>query len=142
MQKLLDQFRHSNLDMVALRLSVIIIFLVFGTMKWFDFEVEILKPMISPTWLNFLYDLFGYHGASYFLGVVEGLAYISLILGFSRPLWGILGGVLVLGTAVVTLSMLPQLGFDAFIFKDILLIGAALVLIKNDLNRFYATKSA
>lgn len=118
-----------------LRLSVIIIFLAFGTTKWFEFEVEILKPLISPTWLSFLYDLFGYHGASYFLGVVENIAFISLFIGFWKPKFGVLGAILVLGTALVTLSMLPQLGFNSFIFKDILLFGAALTLLKQDLNR-------
>ncbi|MDO4696048.1 MAG: DUF417 family protein [Neisseria sp.] len=141
MKKCLNRFSCSNFDILILRLSVIIIFLVFGTTKWFDFEVEILKPMISATWLSFLYDLFSYHGASYFLGVVEGITYIALIVGFYRPFWGVLGAVLVLATAAVTLSMLPQLGFDPFIFKDILLIGSALVLLKNDLKRLHAEQS-
>lgn len=140
MQKLINAFRHSQIDIAVLRLSVIIVFLAFGVAKWFEFEVQLLKPLISPTWLNFLYDWFGYHGASYFLGVVEGIAYVGLFVGFWLPKWGIVGAITVLGTGFVTLSMMLQLGFNGFIFKDILLIGAGLVLLKTDLNRLYTEK--
>lgn len=135
MLKLIHQFRHSQIDLIILRLSVILIFLIFGNTKWFEFEVQILKPMISNTWLNFLYEILGYYGTSYFLGVIESIGYLSLIAGFWKPKFGILGALIIIGTAIVTLSMLPQLGFNGFIFKDILLIGAGLVLLKNDLNK-------
>ena len=136
MKHFIDNFKKSNLDIIVLRICVLLIFLVYGIAKWFDFEVELLKPIISNTWLSFLYSLFGYHGASYFLGIVEGIAYISLALGFFRPKLGIIGDLIVIGTALVTLSLLPQLGrLDGFIFKDVLLIGAGLVLLKNDLNQ-------
>ena len=136
MKHFIDNFKKSNLDIIVLRICVLLIFLVYGIAKWFDFEVELLKPIISNTWLSFLYSLFGYHGANYFLGIVEGIAYISLALGFFRPKLGIIGDLIVIGTALVTLSLLPQLGrLDGFIFKDVLLIGAGLVLLKNDLNQ-------
>ncbi|HDR1337113.1 TPA: DUF417 family protein, partial [Pasteurella multocida] len=67
----------------------------------------------------------------------ETLAYLGLIIGFRQPKAGLLGSGLVLITALVTVSLLPQLGFNGFIFKDILLIGIALVLFKYDLNRAY-----
>lgn len=130
-------FQKSDIDMLALRISVIVLFFIFGNIKWFDFEVETLKPIISNSWLNFLYDLFGFHYTSYFLGVVESIAYIGLFLGIRQPKYGLIGSLLVLLTALVTVSLLPQLGFDGFIFKDILLIGMALVLFKYDLNRAY-----
>lgn len=135
MKKYFHQFCHSAIDMVILRLSVIIVFLVFGNTKWFDFEVEALKPIITPTWLNFLYELFGHYGASYFLGVIESITYLFIIIGFFKPKFGVLGAILVIITALVTLSTLPQLGFNGFIFKDILLIGAGAVLFKYDLNK-------
>ncbi|MFA9486368.1 MULTISPECIES: DUF417 family protein [unclassified Moraxella] len=138
MRALIHTFRSTTLDITILRLSVCLIFFTFGMTKWFDFEVEILKPMISPTWLNFLYEWLGYHGTSYFLGVVEGIAYIALAVGYWKPRWGIIGSMTVLLVSSVTLSMLLQLGFNSFIFKDILLIGAGLVLLKYDLNRLYS----
>ncbi len=77
------------------------------------------------------------YNTSYLLGIVESLAYLSLMIGFKQPKVGLLGSGLVFITALVTVSLLPQLGFDGFIFKDILLIGIALVLFKYDLNRAY-----
>ncbi|HDR1129959.1 TPA: DUF417 family protein [Pasteurella multocida] len=137
MKKWLQHFQQSNLDITLLRLSVILLFFIFANTKWFEFEVEALKPIISASWLRFLYDLFGVYNTSYLLGIVESLAYLSLMIGFKQPKVGLLGSGLVFITALVTVSLLPQLGFDGFIFKDILLIGIALVLFKYDLNRAY-----
>ncbi|MGC7588889.1 DUF417 family protein [Bisgaard Taxon 46] len=140
MKKWILIFQKSDIDMLILRISVIVLFFIFGNTKWFEFEVETLKPIISNSWLNFLYDLFGFHYTSYLLGVVESIAYIGLFLGIRQPKYGLFGSLLVLLTALVTVSLLPQLGFDGFIFKDILLIGIALVLFKYDLNRAYPIK--
>ncbi|AAK04015.1 Uncharacterized membrane protein YkgB [Pasteurella multocida] len=137
MKKWLQHFQQSHLDITLLRLSVILLFFIFANTKWFEFEVEALKPIISASWLSFLYDLFGVYKTSYLLGIIETLAYLGLIIGFRQPKAGLLGSGLVLITALVTVSLLPQLGFNGFIFKDILLIGIALVLFKYDLNRAY-----
>lgn len=126
----------SKTDIAILRLSVIFIFALFGTYKWFDFEVQALEPLISTTWLHVLYTLFGVSGGSYFLGVMETVTFLALLVGFSRPFFGALGAALVIITGITTLSLLPQLGkVDSFIIKDILLIGAGVVLLKHDLVR-------
>lgn len=44
MKKFINVYIKSDYDIVILRLSVIIIFILFGTYKWFDFEVMALKP--------------------------------------------------------------------------------------------------
>lgn len=90
MKNFFKSFIRSDNDMVILRLSVITIFMLFGTYKWFDFEVMALEPIISSTWLNILYILFGVHGGSYFLGVMETLTFLALIIGFFRPAAGVL----------------------------------------------------
>ena len=124
MKNFFKSFIRSDNDMVILRLSVITIFMLFGTYKWFDFEVMALEPIISSTWLNILYILFGVHGGSYFLGVMETLTFLALIIGFFRPAAGVLGDIIVIVTGITTLSLLPQLGkIDSFIIKDVLLIG-------------------
>ncbi|HEB8941972.1 TPA: DUF417 family protein, partial [Klebsiella pneumoniae] len=134
MKNFFKSFIRSDNDMVILRLSVITIFMLFGTYKWFDFEVMALEPIISSTWLNILYILFGVHGGSYFLGVMETLTFLALIIGFFRPAAGVLGDIIVIVTGITTLSLLPQLGkIDSFIIKDVLLIGAGAVLLKHDL---------
>lgn len=139
MRTYLQRFTQSSIDLIALRLGVIAIFAVFGTIKWFDFEVQALQPLLTTTWLKVLHDLFGAHGASYFLGVVETLTFVALLVGFVKPLYGAVASVLVVLTAIVTLSLLAQLDpLDSFIFKDILLIGAGLTLLKHDLQRWQA----
>ncbi|MGX2403303.1 DUF417 family protein [Klebsiella pneumoniae] len=142
MKNFFKSFIRSDNDMVILRLSVITIFMLFGTYKWFDFEVMALEPIISSTWLNILYILFGVHGGSYFLGVMETLTFLALIIGFFRPAAGVLGDIIVIVTGITTLSLLPQLGkIDSFIIKDVLLIGAGAVLLKHDLKIYLTIRA-
>ena len=143
MKNAIHRFIRSDADIAVLRVSVIFIFALFGTFKWFDFEVSELEPLISSTWLSFLYTLFGVHGGSYFLGVVETLAFLALIVGFKKPAFGIAGDLIVIVTGITTLSLLPQLPtLDGFIVKDVLLIGAGAVLLKFDLRRHLNTAQA
>ncbi|MGL4724123.1 MAG: DUF417 family protein [Scandinavium sp.] len=126
----------AGLDITALRLSVIFIFALFGTYKWFAFEADALHHLLPGTWLGALYPAVGVQGLSYGLGVVENITLLALITGFFRPLAGAVGAVMVMATGIVTLSLLPQLGrIDSFIIKDVLLIGAGLVLLRHDLRR-------
>ena len=142
MKNFINRFIRSDYDIVILRLSVIGVFMLFGTYKWFDFEVMALEPLISSTWLNILYLIFGVHGGSYFLGVMETITFLALIIGFARPGVGISGDLIVITTGVTTLSLLPQLGkIDSFIIKDVLLIGAGAVLLKYDLTRYLAFRN-
>lgn len=143
MQNAIHRFIRSDADIALLRASVIFIFALFGTFKWFDFEVRELEPIISNTWLSVLYTLFGTHGGSYFLGVVETLAFLALMVGFKKPAFGIVGDLIVIVTGITTLSLLPQLStLDGFIVKDVLLIGAGAVLLKFDLRRHLNTTQA
>lgn len=58
MGKLLSNFINKQADILVLKLSVIFIFVLFGTYKWFDFEVVALEPILSKSWLSILYTLF------------------------------------------------------------------------------------
>lgn len=128
-------------DDAVLRLSVITIFAAFGFIKFFEFEVRALEPLILNTWLEFFHYFLGLHGTSYFFGVVEVLTVFLLFAGFKRPTYGVAGAGLVIVTGMVTLSLMPQMKtFDAFIFKDILLIGIGLTLVKRDLLRLSVTR--
>lgn len=122
---------------LVLRLSIIIIFLVFGMAKWFEFEVQALEPILTKTWLSIFPCFLGLHGSSYFLGVVELSTVLLLIAGIKRPELGMIGAVLLILTGLVTLSLLPQLGkLDSFIFKDIMVVSIGLTLLKRDLIRW------
>ncbi|MED7793186.1 DUF417 family protein [Klebsiella aerogenes] len=131
----------ARVDFIALRLSVIFIFALFGTYKWFAFEANALDHLLTGTWLGTLYPYLGVRGVSYALGVTENITLLALIAGFFRPAAGALGAVMVIGTGLVTLSLQPQLGrIDSFIIKDILLVGIGLTLLRHDLRRVVVSR--
>lgn len=140
MKEFVRKFCFSDVDVVLLRFSVVFIIALFGNYKWFDFEVEALKPLISSTWLNFLYDYLGFYGTSYLLGATESINYIFLTIGFFKPKFGVLGSLFTISLGVVTLSLIPQIGLNSFIVKDIILIGSGLVLLKYDLKKTLLSK--
>jgi uncharacterized membrane protein YkgB len=122
---------------IILRLSIIVIFLVFGIAKWFEFEVQALVPLTTNTWLNIFNKFLGLYGTSYFLGIVELSTVILLIAGFKNPQLGMIGAGLLILTGLVTLSLLPQLGrLDSFIFKDVMVVAIGITLLKRDLIRW------
>lgn len=45
MREILKKFVAGNADIIFARLSVIIVLAVMGNYKWFEFEVEALKPL-------------------------------------------------------------------------------------------------
>jgi uncharacterized membrane protein YkgB len=61
---------QSDVDYHLIRASMVLIFLLFGYQKWFEYEAQVLIPYISNGPLIFwLYPVFGIRGASWFLGV-------------------------------------------------------------------------
>ncbi|WP_169975345.1 DUF417 family protein [Campylobacter sp. RM16191] len=142
MQNLIHKFISSEFDIKFARFALILVLFLFGNYKWFEFEVELLKPIISTTWLNFLYTIFGFHGASYFLGVVESIGYIALAIGYKKPKAGVLGSLIVIMTGLVTLSLIPQLGKpDGFILKDIFMVALGFIILKYDLIRIQKART-
>ena len=144
-----------DLDLHLVRGSMVLIFLLFGYQKWFEYEAQSLIPFISNgplTW--WMYPVFGLHGASYFLGVSEWLTAALLIWGFWNPKAGILGAILSAGTFVTTVSTIPFLpdgwnadaGFPAmqgnvaFTMKDVVFLAVSVYLLKQDVVR--ASRSA
>jgi len=144
-----------DLDLHLVRGSMVLIFLLFGYQKWFEYEAETLVPFISNGPLTFwMYPVFGHRGASWFLGVSEWLTAAILIWGFWNPKAGVLGAILSLGTFVTTVSIIPFMpdgwnaaaGFPAmqgnvaFLMKDVVLLAVSVYLVKQDLVR--ASRSA
>jgi uncharacterized membrane protein YkgB len=110
--------------------GVILPLLMIGGMKFTSVEIEALRPLIGGTpWLAWMYPVFGEGGASYVLGVVEIATALLLIF-------------LVTCSIMVALPIWePALGFPAlgpagqFLIKDIALLGIALVVLGESLNR-------
>src|SRR5215468_2231142 len=140
-----------NLDLHVVRGSMVLIFLLFGYQKWFEYEVQTLDPFISNGPLtSWMYPVLGLHGATYFLGVSEWLTAALLVWGFWNPKAGILGAILSVGTFVTTVSIIPFMpdgwnaaagGFPAmqgnvaFLMKDFVLLAVSFYLLKQDLVR-------
>src|SRR5262245_61428744 len=139
-----------DLDLHLVRGSMILIYLLFGYQKWFEYEAQTLKPFISNGPLTFwMYPVFGLHGASYFLGVSEWLTAALLIWGFWNPRAGVLGAALSVGTFVTTVTIIPFMpdGWDAaagfpamkgnvaFLMKDVVFLAVSVYLLKQDVVR-------
>src|SRR5580692_8163150 len=72
-----------RLDQYLMRGAMIVVFVFFGYQKWFAYEAQALIPYISHGPFSFwLYPTFGIRGGSSFLGVIEWLIAVLLIVGF------------------------------------------------------------
>jgi uncharacterized membrane protein YkgB len=146
----------SDLDLHLVRASMVIIFVLFGYQKWFDYEAQTLIPFIEHGPLTFwMYPVFGVQGASYVLGVSEWLTAALLLWGFWNHRAGALGGFLSLGTFITTVSIIPFMpggwneaaGFPAmqgnvaFLMKDVVLLAVSFYLLKQDLVRAVAPEA-
>src|SRR5260370_42522662 len=98
----------SHLDYHLVRASMVLIFLLFGYAKWFDYEEQGLIPFISNGPLtSWMYPVFGIRGASWFLGVSEWLIAALLFLGFWNKKLGILAAVGSIATFITTVTIIP-----------------------------------
>src|SRR6516162_10478203 len=99
---------RDGLDYRLVRASMVLIFVLFGYQKWFQYEAETLIPFIRNGPLTFwMYPVFGLRGASYFLGVSEWLTAALLIWGFWNKKAGVLGALLSVGTFITTVTIIP-----------------------------------
>src|SRR5215471_703383 len=139
-----------DLDLHLVRASMVLIYVLFGYQKWWEYEVQTLQPFISNGPLTFwMYPVFGLHGASYFLGASEWLTAALLIWGFWNPRAGVLGALLSVGTFVTTVTIIPFMpdGWDgaagfpamqgnvAFLMKDVVLLAVSFYLLTQDVVR-------
>jgi len=144
-----------DLDYKIVRASMVIIFLLFGYQKWFEYEAQVLIPYISNgPLISWMYPVFGIRGASWFLGVSEWLFGALLFWGFWDERIGILGALGAAVTFVMTVTIIPFMpngwdpaaGFPAmagnvpFLVKDVVLLAASLYLLKQDIVRRRSTQ--
>jgi uncharacterized membrane protein YkgB len=143
-----------DLDYHLLRASMVIVFLLFGYQKWFEYEAQVLIPFISNGPLIFwLYPAFGVRGASWFLGASEWTFGALLFLGFWNKKLGILGALGSTITFIGTVTIIPfmpngwaasaggfpaMVGNVAFLMKDVVLLAVSVYLLKQDVARVVA----
>jgi len=136
----------------ALRLGIVLIFLVFGYMKFLPYEAEGVAGIARDYWLfGWLYPLFGVAGASAIIGVLELTAGVLIALGGRFPRLGLVGALMGVATFVVTLSFalgvpivepghaFPALGSTGqFLAKDIGLLAICVFLLLDARSRIAA----
>jgi uncharacterized membrane protein YkgB len=130
--------------------GVVLPLALIGILKFTQFEIEALKPVIIGTpWLAWLYSVLGYAGTSYLLGVVELTTAALLVASPWSARAGIAGGALGALTFATTTSTLLALpiweasagGFPflnplgSFLIKDVALLGVSLVVMGEGLAR-------
>jgi uncharacterized membrane protein YkgB len=148
-----------DLDYYLIRGSMVVIFVLFGYQKWFEYEAQVPIPYISHGPLTFwLYPAFGIRGGSWFLGVMEWLVAVLLFMGFRNRKLGMLGALGSVITFFSTVTIIPFMpnaweasvggfpamaaGTTAFLMKDVVLLAASVYLLKEDaLSVFRATTS-
>ena len=144
-------FLAEDLDYHVVRASMVIMFFFFGYQKWFPYEFERLVPFISNGPLIWwLYPVFGYAGASHFLGASEWTFGSLLLAGFWEKRLGVLGALGSTGTFITTVTIIPFMpegwdvaagGFPAmtgnvpFLMKDVVLLAVSVYLLRQDVVR-------
>lgn len=147
-----------SLDYHLVRASMVLIFVLFGYQKWFDYEAQGLIPFISNGPLtSWMYPVFGIQGASWFLGVSEWLIAALLFWGFWNKSAGVLGALGSVGTFITTVTIIPFMpdgwaasagGFPAmtgnvpFLMKDVVFLAVSVYLLKQDVARVSAPAPA
>jgi uncharacterized membrane protein YkgB len=147
-----------DLDYHLVRASMVLVFLLFGYQKWFDYEAQTLIPFISNGPLtSWMYPVFGIQGASWFLGVSEWLIAALLFWGFWNKKAGALGALGSVGTFITTVTIIPFMpdgwaasagGFPAmtgnvpFLMKDVVFLAVSVYLLKQDVARALLPEAA
>ena len=134
-----------DVDYHLVRASMMLVFVLFGYQKWFEYEAQTLIPFISNGPLIFwLYPVFGTRGASWFLGASEWLFAALLFWGFWNKRAGILGALGCMFAMIGTVTIIPFMpdGWDAaagfpamkgnvaFLMKDFVLLSVSVYLLK------------
>ena len=107
--------KTSGPDIMVLRLSVILSSPCLSTYKWFAFEANALHHLRRHGSVRCIRLSAGSEACT---GVVENINPSGLIAGFFPVGSGCSSALMVAGTGIVTLSLLPQLGrIDSFIIR-------------------------
>ena len=146
-----------DLDYHLIRASMVLIFVLFGYQKWFEYEAQVLIPFISNgPFIWWLYPVFGLRGASRFLGASEWTSAALLLAGFWNKKIAILGALSSTVTFIGTVTIIPFMpdgwaesagGFPAmagnvaFLMKDVVLLAVSIYLLKQDVERFQLAES-
>lgn len=130
----------------AARILFALVFILFGVGKFnVDDAMELAGVVKYHPVLNIVLESTGPVGFANILGVVEVIIGLLLLAGIKSPLFGFIGGLFSIAAFVVTCSLIlfvpvfrESVGFPfgnftgLFLFKDLGLLGCALLLARTD----------
>lgn len=133
----------------ALRWSLVLIFLLFGTAKFADYEAQGVAQIAQHYPLfAWMYPLWGVQGASNTIGTIELSTAAALAIGAFSPRISLLGGLMGMITFAITLSFMigapifqKDLGFPflggtgQFLVKDAVLLAGCYVIALSSARR-------
>ena len=118
-----------------LRYGLVALLLLWGGMKFTDFEAQAIRPLVEHhPLMSWMYPLLGVRGTSAAIGIVELVAAGLMCMRSFRPRLSAIGSLIASATFVITLSFLfttpgafaPENPIGGFLMKDLILLGAAL----------------
>lgn len=154
-----DLAHLEHLSDIALRWSLVLIFLWFGGMKFTAYEAEGIAPFTSASpFFEWLHAQFGVRGSSAVIGTLELTTCLVLAVGTFSPAASLIGSLMSTGTFALTLTFMfttPGVaeptagGFPAlsampgqFLLKDAVLLAASFTLLVRSLRAITEEASA
>lgn len=142
-----------NAGNLIARIGLIVTLFWIGAMKFTLAEAMAIEPLVrqSPL-LAWLLDIVDLRTLSNAFGVIEIVTAVLIGLGLVRPLFGVIGGLLAIGTFLITLSFLVTsttyehtIPFfstgGSFIVKDIVLLGASVAIFAQSWSRVLTARA-
>jgi reactive chlorine resistance protein C len=141
--KLAAWISDRNIPFLIVSIGMIVMLIWAGAYKMTAPGAEGIIPLVSNSPLiSWHFKLFGPYIGSDFIGLTEIVAALLMIVGYSRPKAGIIGGLIATGMFTITSTMVITtpgaivsvhgLRFMSFIglflFKDVVAVGASLYL--------------
>ena len=135
--------KQQDIGMIVMILGTALILLWIGVFKFTPTEAEAIKPLMqNQPLLSWMYSILGVQGVSNFIGIVEIVTAILLILGLNFKLLLEYAGALLILTFAITISFIfttPGVWksvdgvpvTDFFILKDLIPLGLGIKLLND-----------
>lgn len=116
-----------------LRYGLVFLLLMIGTMKFFQFEAEGIKPLVENSpFFGWMYQALSVQAVSIFFGIFEIIAGLLILTRRFSPRLSAFGSLMTIPMFLTTLSFLfstpgaLDVGSEAggFLMKDLILLGA------------------
>lgn len=135
--------KQQDIGMIVMILGTALILLWIGVFKFTPTEAGAIKPLMqNQPLLSWMYSILGVQGVSNFIGIVEIVTAILLILGLNFKLLLKYAGALLILTFAITISFIfttPGVWrsvdgvpvTDFFILKDLIPLGLGIKLLND-----------